>query len=140
MYATSFACPLTELTKKETAFYWSADCENAFKQLKLRLVSAPVLIMPDMSKPFRVEADSSGGALGCVLLQECDKKWHPVAFESRKLSGAEQGYPTHERELLALVHALKTWRHYLLGSSFVAKTDYKLIVEFHVGQIYYYIW
>ena len=47
-----------------------------------------------------------------------------MAFESRKMNPAEQNYPTHERELLAIIHALRTWRHYLLGRRFTIVSDH----------------
>ncbi|KAL0343423.1 UNVERIFIED_CONTAM: Transposon Tf2-11 polyprotein [Sesamum angustifolium] len=72
-----------------------------------------------MSKPFTVETDASDFALGGVLMQD----GHPVAFESRKLKDVERRYSVHEKELLAVVHCLRLWRHYLLGSPFVVKTD-----------------
>ena len=78
-----------------------------------------VLVLPDMTKPFEVQTDASDFALGGVLVQE----GHPVAFESKKLSPAERRYATQEKELLAIVHCLRKWRHYLLGSRFVVKTD-----------------
>jgi hypothetical protein len=61
-----------------------------------------------------LETDCSGTALGVVLLQDHGNGWLPVAFESRKLSPAERNYPVHDQELLAFIHALKIWRHYLL--------------------------
>uniref|UniRef100_A0A1S3YQJ4 Reverse transcriptase RNase H-like domain-containing protein n=1 Tax=Nicotiana tabacum TaxID=4097 RepID=A0A1S3YQJ4_TOBAC len=63
--------------------------------------------------------DASDYTLGGVLLQE----GHPVAYESRKLKDAEQRYAAHEKELLAVVHCLRLWRHYLLGTPFVVNTD-----------------
>ncbi|KAL0456485.1 UNVERIFIED_CONTAM: Transposon Tf2-11 polyprotein [Sesamum latifolium] len=83
------------------------------------MVTDPVLALPDMSKPFVVETDASDFALGGVLMQD----GHPVAFESRKLKDVERRYSVHEKELLAVVHCLRLWRHYLLGSPFVVKTD-----------------
>ena len=55
---------------------------------------------------------------------------HPVAFESRKLKEAERNYPAHEKELLAVVHCLRLWRHYLLGVPFVVKTDNRAVSHF----------
>nr|XP_009793982.1 PREDICTED: uncharacterized protein LOC104240794 [Nicotiana sylvestris] len=81
--------------------------------------SSPVLALPDLAKPFEVQIDASDCALGGVLLQE----GHPVAYESRKLKDAERRYATHEKELLAVVHCLRLWRHYLLGTPFVVKRD-----------------
>lgn len=81
---------------------------------------------PRMEKPFEVETDASDFAIGGVLLQD----GHPVAYESRKLKGAERRYSTHEKELLAVVHYLRTWRHYLLGAPLVVRTDNRAVCHF----------
>ncbi|KAK3022709.1 hypothetical protein RJ639_046693 [Escallonia herrerae] len=73
-----------------------------------------------------LEKDTSNFALGGVLIQEC----HPVAYESRKLNEVERRYTTHEKELLTVVHCLKVWRHYLLGSSFVVRTENTAVSHF----------
>ena len=65
-----------------------------------------------------VTADDNDFAMGAVLSQVWDNGEHLVAYESRKMNAAEQNYPTHERELLAVIHALRTWQHYLLGKNF----------------------
>ncbi|KAL0290361.1 UNVERIFIED_CONTAM: hypothetical protein Sangu_2577400 [Sesamum angustifolium] len=83
------------------------------------MVTNPVLALPDMSKPFVVETHASDYVLGGVLMQE----GHPVAFESKKLKDIEWRYLVHEKELLVVVHCLRLWRHYLLGSPFVVKTN-----------------
>ncbi|KAK3041025.1 hypothetical protein RJ639_026737 [Escallonia herrerae] len=70
--------------------------------------------------------NASDFALGGVLMQEC----HPVAYESRKLNEAERRYTTHEKELLAVVHCLRVWKHYLLGSSFIVRTDNTAVSHF----------
>jgi RNase H-like domain found in reverse transcriptase len=73
---------------------------------------------------FRETCDASDVGVGAVLEQESSNGPHPVAFASRKLSGAERNYPVHGRELLSIVYALKEWRPYLHGSRFVIKTDH----------------
>ena len=84
-----------------------------------------MLAIPDPSKSFVAVTDASQVALGAVLSQEYPDGRHPVAFLSKKFFDAEQRYPTHERELLALVYALKSWRHYILGAPHsVAYTDH----------------
>ncbi|EIE75994.1 hypothetical protein RO3G_00698 [Rhizopus delemar RA 99-880] len=90
--------PLTDLTKgtghKRRAIQWTDECQKSFDMIKKKLSSAPVLINPDMDKPFRIECDASDFAVGAVLLQEETKGvWKPVAFESKKLSQAERNYP-----------------------------------------------
>ncbi|BBN67758.1 transposable element gene [Prunus dulcis] len=79
----------------------------------------PVLRLPDLSKSFEVHTDASDFAIGGVLMQD----GHPLAFESRKLNDTERRYTVQEKEMTAVVHCLRTWRHYLLGSQFVVKTD-----------------
>jgi RNase H-like domain found in reverse transcriptase len=100
------------------------DQENSFQNLKDAVNSAAVLLLADPSKPYIVTCDASDVGIGAVLEQEIDNGPHPVAFSSRKLSGAERNYPVHERELLDIVYKLKEWRPYLHGSRFVIKTDH----------------
>lgn len=113
--------PLTKLLEKGTAFRWSPECEASFEELKKKLTTAPVLIMPDVQKEFAVYCDASGQGLGCVLMQE----GHVVAYASRQLRKHERNYPTHDLELAAVVHALKIWRHYLMGKRTEIYTDHK---------------
>jgi len=113
--------PLTSLLQKNAKFFWSSQCEEAFQTLKKLLTSAPVLAQPDLAKPFDVYCDASGNGLGCVLMQE----GRVIAYASRQLRKHEITYPTHDLELAAVVHALKIWRHYLLGSKCHIYTDHK---------------
>ena len=92
--------------------------------LKDKLTSAPVLLLPDFSKTFTVTTDASDFALDAVLSQDQGCGEQPIAYESRKLSAAELNYPTHEKELLAIVHAIKVWRPYLEGKTFTVETDH----------------
>ena len=87
---------------------WSVAYECAFRKVKEMLTAEPILIQPDLSKPFVIETDASEWAIGMVLLQVGpDGKLHPVAFDGRKLTGAELNYPVHEKELLAIKEALR---------------------------------
>jgi hypothetical protein len=79
---------------------------------KVLLTTTPVLAQPDTEKPFDVYCDASGSGLGCVLMQE----GRVIAYALRQLCRHEEHYPTHDLELAAVVHALKIWRHYLLGN------------------------
>jgi hypothetical protein len=109
---SKIAKPITDLLKKDKKFLWTPKCEESFKVLKEKLTSAPVLIPPDTSKPFQIFCDASLQGLGAILMQECQV----VAYTSRQLRTHELNYPTHDLELAAIVHALKVWRHYLLGN------------------------
>jgi hypothetical protein len=104
--------PITSLLKNDTKFNWSSNYNEAFEKLKTLLTTAPVLAQPDINKPFDVYCDASGSGLGCVLMQE----GRVIAYASRQLHQHVEHYPTHDLELAAVVHALKIWRHYLLGN------------------------
>ncbi|WVZ63556.1 hypothetical protein U9M48_013179 [Paspalum notatum var. saurae] len=118
---SKIANPMTALTQKNPKFAWSSKCEEAFRTLKKLLTSAPVLAKPDITKPFDVYCDASGSVLGCVLMQ----KGRVIAYASSQLRKHEVNYPTHNLELLAVVYALKKWRHYLLGNTCHIYTDHK---------------
>ena len=77
--------------------------------MKTALQAALVLQLADPTRPYIVTTDASDFAMGAVLSQVWDDGEHPVGYESRKMNAAKQNYPTHERELLAVIHALRTW-------------------------------
>jgi hypothetical protein len=89
--------------------------------LKKLITTTPVLAQPDIEKPFDVYCDASGIGFGGVLMQD----GHAIAYASRQLRRHEEHYPTHDLELLAVVHTLKVWRHYMLGNLVHIYTDHK---------------
>jgi hypothetical protein len=109
---------MTELLKKDKKFEWTSACEASFQELKKRLTTAPILVMPDIEKSFSIYCDASGQGLGCVLMQDD----HVVAYALRK---HEAHYPTHDLELAVVVHALKIWMHYLMGKRYELYMDHK---------------
>jgi hypothetical protein len=113
--------PMTELLEKDKKFEWMSACEASFQELKMRLTTAPILVMPDMEKPFSIYCDASGQGLGCVLMQD----GHMLAYASRQLRKHEVHYPTDDLELAVVVHALKIWRHYLMGKRCELYMDHK---------------
>jgi hypothetical protein len=115
------AKPMTEVLKKGAKFVWGQKCEDAFHSLRQHLTTTPVLAQSDNNKPFDVYCDASGTGLGCVLMQDN----RVIAYESSALRPHEQNYPTHDLELAAVVHALKMWRHYLMGTHCNIFTDHK---------------
>jgi hypothetical protein len=115
------AKPMTELLKKGAKFDWGQKCEDSFHTLRQHLTTTPVLEQPDNIKPFDVYCDASGTGLGCVLMKDN----RVIAYASRALRPHEQNYPTHDLELAAVVHALKMWRHYLMGTHFNTYRDHK---------------
>jgi hypothetical protein len=115
------AKPMTELLKKGVKFSWNEKREEAFHTLRAHLTTALVLAQPDPSRPFDVYCDASGTGLGCVLMQNN----RVIAYASRALRTHEQNYPTHDLELAAVIHALKLWRHHLMGTKCNIYTDHK---------------
>ncbi|VDC04626.1 unnamed protein product [Peniophora sp. CBMAI 1063] len=109
--------PLDALRKKDVAWRWGIEEERAFREIKHRFVSAPLLMMPDTHAPFVVETDASDFAVGAVLSQyDAQGDLRPVAFFSKAMAPAERNYDIYDKELLAIVRALEEWRPYLEGS------------------------
>jgi hypothetical protein len=115
------AKPMTELLKKGVKFVWNEDCKKAFHTLRELLTTAPVLAQPDNTKPFDVFCDASGTRLGSLLMQDN----RVIAYASQALRPHKKNYPTHDLELAAVIHALKIWRHYLMGTHYNIYTDHK---------------
>ena len=108
------AAPMSRLTRKEVKCEWNDMCERAFQELKRRLTSAPILMVPKQGQRYTVYCDASKDGLGCVLMQS----GRVVAYCSWQLKNHERNYPTHDMELAAIVFALKIWHHYLYGEQF----------------------
>jgi hypothetical protein len=115
------AKPMTSLLEKGREFKWDEKCQDSFDQLKKRLMSPPVLVMPDLQKGFDIYCDACGQGLGCVLMQE----GHVIAYEPRLWQKHKLNYPTHDLELAAVVRAHKIWRHYIMGTKCQVYTDHK---------------
>jgi hypothetical protein len=109
------------LLQKDIRFVWTPECGAAFHKLWTLLTSALVLAQLDIEKTFDMYCDASGIGLGGVLMQ----KGRVIAYTSCQLWKHEVNYPTHDLELVAVVHALKVWRHYLLGNVCNIYTDHK---------------
>jgi hypothetical protein len=113
--------PMTELLAKGKTFEWTPRREVSFQELKKKLTTTPILTMPNVERSFSIYCDASGQGLGCVLMQD----GHVVAYASRQLRKHEEKYPTHDLELAAIVHALKIWRHYIIGKICEVYSDHK---------------
>lgn len=98
---SKIARPLTQMLEKGVKIVWTDECQASFEELKKRLITTPVLVMPDVQKAFSVYCDASRHGLGCVLMQE----GYVVAYASRQLRKHERNYPTHDLELAAVVHS-----------------------------------
>jgi hypothetical protein len=117
---SKIAYPITYLQRKEKKFQWKEDCEKRFQRLKQLLTSAPILRIADPNKYFVVCTDACKEGLGGVLSQN----GFVICYESRKLKEHERNYATHDLELAAIVHALRKWRHYLMGRKFELRRDH----------------
>ena len=115
------AAPMTRLTRNEVKFEWNDLCEKAFQELKMRLTTAPILIVSKRGQRYTVYCDASKDGLGCVLINS----GRIVAYGSWQLKNHERNYPTHDMELASIVFALKIWHHYLYGEQFEVFSDHK---------------
>eukprot|EP01018_Ginkgo_biloba_P003633 Gb_16330 [translate_table: standard] len=118
--------PLTELLKKSKRFKWTEQCQTSFDILKHKLTEALILTLPDVAKPFTLYIDASGVAIGVVLTKE----GKVIAYESRKMNEAEMRYPICDQELLAIIHVIKIWKHYLKNNDFEVITGHKPLLSF----------
>jgi hypothetical protein len=117
---SKIGCPITSLQKKGIKFTWTSKCEERFQELKYLFTHAPMLKIGDPENDFLMCTDAWKEGLRGFLMQE----GRVIFYVSRKLNEHEINYVTHDLELAAIVHALKMWRHYLLGRKFVFMTDH----------------
>ena len=122
----NIAAQLTQLLKKYR-FFLSKAAENAFHNLKQAMVQASVLMLPNFSKLFMVEADASGTSLGAILMQD----GKPLAYYSKALSSKALGKSTYEKELMAIILSVKQWRNYLVGRRFHIRIDHRSL-KYHL--------
>ena len=128
--------PLTTLTRKDVTFDWTEECEVAFCEVKQRLVSAPVLRPPDLTKPFQLWTDASERGFGAVLEQkDQDGCKHPIAYASRATNEAECKYALTELEVATLVFALEHFQVYLLGNKVTVYTDHQALASLFIPYL-----
>ena len=118
------ATPMTALTEKGRPFMWTPKCQEAFEELKARLVGSTILAMPRDEGLFILDTDASNWAIGAVLSQVQEGTERVIAYSSRVLSKPERNYCVTRRELLAVIYYLKQFRQYLLGRHFKVRTDH----------------
>jgi hypothetical protein len=115
---SNIAHPITSFHKKGVKFEWTSYCERSFQHLKHLLTSDPILRIVDPNEDFILYIDACKEGLGGVLSQN----GYVVRYESKKLKEHERNYATHDLELVAIVHDLNMWRHYLMGKIFELRT------------------
>ena len=122
------AQPLYHLLRKKNKWNWTDNQERAFKELIEKLVSAPILRLPNPSKPMKVYTDASGHALGAILAQvDNEGREYVCQYESRLLKGPEVHYGISEKECLGIVWAIRKFRPYLYGTKFQVITDHSAL-------------
>lgn len=121
----TISIPLNRLLKKDVEFNFNKDCEKSFELLKEILTSPKILQFPNFNEEFILRTDASGFALGAVLSNSDDR---PIAYASKTLNKSEKNYSTIEKELLAIVWAVKHYRPYLFGRKFKILTDHRPLV------------
>src|SRR5258705_4016113 len=130
---SKIACPLHALNHKSKDWSWGAAKQQAFDALKSAVTSALMLAFLSKSGPFHLECNASNFTMGAVLSQQHeDGLFHPIGFMSKSFSDTEWNYQIHDKEMLAIMHALEEWRHFLEGSDqkFKIHTDYKNLSYF----------
>ena len=135
---STITCPLIDLIKKNLPWNWTPSQQQVFNHLKCLFLSQPILHIPNLSSPFAIVTDTSKYTSGAILLQtDLNSEWHPCSYLSQSFSLAEQNYDIYNHELLAVIHALKTWRHYLHDSPFSIQvfTNYKNLTYFCKLQV-----
>jgi hypothetical protein len=111
------ACPMNALTQKTSPWTWGEVQQQAFNEIKAAISKEPTLAHPNESKPYFLETDASGAAMGAVLSQrQEDGRLYPIAFMSASFSPAELNYDTHDKELLAIIRAFEHWCIFLEGT------------------------
>jgi transposase InsO family protein len=120
----TLAKPLTKLTEKSVTFNWGEPEQKSFEALKEKLVTSAVLAFPDRDATFILDTDASDVGIGAVLSQELDGAERVIAYGSRVLTKPERRYCVTRRELLAVVHFVKQYRHFLCGKQFILRTDH----------------
>ena len=134
---SNLVAPLTTLTRKDVIWTWGPDQQSAFATLLSLFQTAPVLHLPDVNRPFVVMTDASLIASGGILMQhDGNGDLHPCAYLSQTFSPAERNYDIYDWELLAVIHALEHWRHYLQGTThpITLLTDHKNLTYFRQPQ------
>src|SRR3954447_16006729 len=124
---SKIAKPLNDLLRKDISFCWKDEQQEAFDTLKEKLVTAPILKRPDLKQPFILYTDASAFGLGAILSQKQEGKEVVIAYASHGTNPAQRNYGATQLELLAVVWALKHFRHYLIGRKFTLVTDHQAL-------------
>nr|GEX47961.1 reverse transcriptase domain-containing protein [Tanacetum cinerariifolium] len=124
---SKIARPMTRLLEKDTPFFFSKECVEAFQTLKRKLTEAPILIAPDWDLPFELMCDASNFAIGAVLGQRQEKHFRPIHYASKTMTEAESNHTTTKKEMLAVVYAFEKFQSYLIMNKSIVYTDHSAL-------------
>nr|GEX92767.1 DNA-directed DNA polymerase [Tanacetum cinerariifolium] len=119
--------PMTLLLEKDTTFFFSKECVEAFQTLKRKLTEAPILNAPDWDLPFELMCDASDFTIGAVLGQRQEKPFRPIHYASKTMTEEESNYTTMENEMLAVVYAFENFWSYLIMNKSIVYTDHSAL-------------
>src|SRR5258707_10562781 len=134
---SNIARPLYALTRKTQRWVWGSPKQEAFDALKKAVTSTPILTFPSQSSRFCLECNASNFVIGAVLSQvQADGMHQPIAFMSKGFSDVEGNYQIHNKEMLAIMHALDKWHHFLEGMTekFEILMDHQNLTYFQDAQ------
>ena len=121
------ASPLHTLKSVKQIFQLEGKQQKSFEALKEKICIAPALALPDLHQLFEIETNASGYAMGAVLMQ----KRKPICFHSKTFTSVVISYPTHDKELFALVRSVEKWKHYLMGKETIIHIDHQALQYLH---------
>lgn len=128
---STLIAPMTALLSKNHKWNWTDECQKSLQRIKNALVSAPILICPDFSRPFKVQTDASAFGIAGILSQDFEDGEHIICYVSRSLTRQERNYSTVERECLAVLYVVEKLRPYLEGYKFTVITDHHSLIWLH---------
>ena len=133
------ARPLTKLTRKDSKFIWTDECQTSFEYLRTCLTESPILKYPDPHKRYVMFTDASDQATAAVLTQEYtdddgQMKEMPVAYLSAQFNDTQFKWSTVVKEGYAIYYAIKKWRHYLEDAEVLLKSDAKSLQKYLNGK------
>ena len=127
--------PLTDLLSEKNPYSWKEKQDVAFQTLKQRLSTSPILIFPNFTKTFYVFSDASDRAVGAVLCQEINNRFHPIAYASKKLNPTQLNYAILKKEALALKFGLEHFKTIIYGFPIICLTDHRPLVSIFGKQL-----
>ena len=121
---SAIARPLTKLISKNARFHWGTEAQEAFEYLKQKLVEAPILGYPDVTKPYSLYTDASDYSVGGILTQDSPEGEKVICYVSHQLTPNRLHYPVIEKECFAIIYCLTKLKQYLLGADVTVYTDH----------------